>query len=262
MKKILALSLAALLALSFMSCNKSDETEDAGNDAIMIAENKIEYDDYDLTYAVNESGNYEITGIIYDGDETISVSVPDEIDDRPVTGIADSAFKAVTALDEIDIPDSIEYIGNFAFYGCTGITEITIPDTVNTIGKGAFQCCAMLTKITLPATLKVIDDYTFFDCKSLAQIALPETLTDIGAGAFWSCDALKSVTVPASVKAIGDAAFIYCDTLETITVNSADATIGEWALGEHESGITVKAPAGSTAQAHTQATNTTFEPLA
>ena len=228
MKKIIALALAALLALSIMGCSKKDETTLADGVDELILEEVLTYGDFE--YAVNDDGDFEIIGYTYSGADSVAVEVPSSIEGRPVTGIGNDAFKAIATINAITIPTSIEYIGDFAFYGCTGLTSVTVPDSVKSVGTGAFWGCSELTSVTLSASLKTLGDYAFWNCEKLASAALPQTLETIGEGAFWNCMALKELTVPVSVTSIGRGAFIYCEALTKVTFASTTVTIGEGAF--------------------------------
>lgn len=226
MKKILALTLAALLALSIVGCSKDDE-DDSGNDDAVV-EDVLTYGDFE--YAVNSDGDFEITDYIYTGAESVDVEIPSQIDGRPVTGIAGDAFKAVTAMKSVTIPDSIEYIGQFAFYGCTSLTSVMLPDYITSIGTGAFWGCSSLTSITLPSALRTIGDYAFWNCEKLSNVTLPEALETVGEAAFWGCEAFTEVSVPASVKNVGRSAFAYCTSLTKATFLNNNVEIGKGAF--------------------------------
>ena len=60
-----------------------------------------------------------------------------------VTKIGNNAFDC-TAIQAIDLPDSLQTIGNHAFENCTSLKSITIPSSVTSIGYNAFENCDML----------------------------------------------------------------------------------------------------------------------
>lgn len=228
MKKLLALALAAILALSIVGCSDSEDNDDYSQNNSNVANEVLVYENFE--YAVNDSGNFEIVGYTYTGVESISIEVPSSIDGRPVTGIGNEAFKSVTTMSEIKIPDSIEYIGNFAFDSCTGLTAVTLPNSVKTVGIGAFWGCSKMTSLTLSANLVEIGNYAFWDCEKLGSVTLPETLKTIGDGAFWNCKSLAAVSIPDSVETVGMGAFIYCDALTEASFLSASVEIGDGAF--------------------------------
>ena len=131
MKKILAMILASLLLLSFVSCNKGSEDSETAPAETEAPEEVLTYESFN--YAVNEYGDYEIVGYVNNGVDSLNITVPSSIDGRPVTGIGADAFKASTVLKSITLPDTIEYIGAHAFYNCDALTKVVLPDSVKTI---------------------------------------------------------------------------------------------------------------------------------
>lgn len=267
MKKVLAISLAALLALSIMGCSKKEDTStvDAEGGVEEIIAATIEYEGYEFGYEVNEEGDYEITSIEYNDPDSIDVKIPDKIDGRPVTGIGAEAFKADAFISSIELPDSITYIADLAFYGCTGLTEVVIPDSVTSIGQGAFMLCSELKTIKLSANLVTINNYAFMNCTALESITIPEKVEAIGEGAFFSCETIEEIVIPASVKSVGKGAFIYCHKLANVTVNNAQMTFpkteDEKYIGVFvtcDDNLKITAPTGSTAEAYATAEEITF----
>lgn len=56
-------------------------------------------------------------------------------------GIAGGAFKDCSNLISINMPNSIQSIGEWAFHGCSGLASITIPGNVTSIGMYTFMDC-------------------------------------------------------------------------------------------------------------------------
>ncbi len=90
-------------------------------------------------------------------------------DDTLSKEIGASAFRFCTSLEDIDIPNSIEYIGDFAFFGCTDLKEIALPSTVTEIGECAFNNCSRLKTAVIPQAVE-IDLLTFSGCTKLKNI--------------------------------------------------------------------------------------------
>lgn len=42
----------------------------------------------------------------------------------------------------VELPDTVETIGDYAFYGCTGLSKLSFTDTLKRIGSGAFMGCS------------------------------------------------------------------------------------------------------------------------
>lgn len=263
MKKILALSLVALMMLSLAACGSDDEAQTDDQTEETVSDNVVSYDNYSFEYGTNEDGNFEILGCVYSGADSVSIVIPSEIENRPVTGIAADAFKSMTAMTSVTIPDSIKYIGDFAFYCCTGLTSITVPNSVTEIGIGAFWGCSNVTAITVSNKLETLGDYAFWSCNKVASVTLPETLKIIGDGAFWNCEALTEISVPASVTSIGKGAFIYCSALNKATVLSSTVELGEGVFKFCSNNLTLVGTAdeNNTVKAYADAEDITFEVL-
>ena len=73
------------------------------------------------------------------------------------------------------IPDGVVSILSDSFYGCEKLTNINIPDTVTYIGGSAFAGVG-IKNIDLPEKLKTIGDWAFVDCNNLKSIKIPNYL--------------------------------------------------------------------------------------
>ncbi len=86
---------------------------------------------------------------------------------------------------QVIMPQSVEgcpvtEIGYKAFADCKNLEEISLPESLEFIGGYAFSQCSMLKKISLPKGLKKILDHAFYDCSLAEEINLPENLEVIG----------------------------------------------------------------------------------
>ncbi len=188
-KSLLALTLALIMVLGVAPIS-----ELAGVDWASLFAPKAEAATYDIyTYEVDSDG----TIIITDCKESASgaITIPSEIDGKPVTSIGYNAFSFCTGLTSITIPNSVTSIGTYAFYGCSGLTSITIPNSVTSIGGWAFHGCSGLTSITIPNSVTSIGDLAFHGCSGLTSITLGNSVTSIGGWAFNGCTGLTSINV-------------------------------------------------------------------
>lgn len=87
-----------------------------------------------FTYREKTDGIW-ITGCSQSG----SITVPAQIDGKPVVGIAYGAFSDRTDLTAVVLPEGLRYIAEYAFSGCSGVDLLEIPESVEWIGKGALQ---------------------------------------------------------------------------------------------------------------------------
>ncbi|MGM9859347.1 MAG: leucine-rich repeat domain-containing protein, partial [Muribaculaceae bacterium] len=82
--------------------------------------------------------------------------------------ICNECFEYCTSLglseEPLNLPESVENIGDYAFYGCTNLRSINLSSNLISIGVSAFELCKSLESITLPKSLKVIREYAFRYC--------------------------------------------------------------------------------------------------
>ena len=135
------------------------------------------------------------------------------------------AFSDCTALTSIEIPASVETIGNTAFSDCSSLATVTFEkgSRLKTIGNNAYYRCTSLTSIEIPASVETIEKKAFMHCSSLATVTfekgsqLKTIAGDSYDGAFSDCTALTSIEIPASVETIEATAFSDCSKLATVT---------------------------------------------
>ncbi|MDR1307693.1 MAG: leucine-rich repeat domain-containing protein [Treponema sp.] len=193
-----------------------------------------------------EAGNGEVTITDYMGSAT-NVTIPEQINNLPVTVIGDYAFSD-NRLTGVTIPHSVTVIGMGAF-AYNQLTAVTIPGSVTIIGGGAFAD-NQLTRVTIPANVDMSVSsfnsllyvlYTTNDRKAAvyafsrskdgdfdslvcnntveiagyhgkaAELALPEKINGLPVVAIgaeaFAKNHLTSVTIPGSVTVIGEMAF-------------------------------------------------------
>ncbi|MDD6463358.1 MAG: leucine-rich repeat protein [Clostridiaceae bacterium] len=111
-------------------------------------------------------------------------------EDLPWYGIKDS-IKTVVFDGE---PTSI---GDYAFSGLSALESIEIPESVTSIGAGAFENCTSLKEITVPSAVDKINENAFKNCTALKTVNLPDGITSIGEKAFYNTAVYND---PASYK--------------------------------------------------------------
>ena len=146
-------------------------------------------------------------------DETKSAIRKIEIADGNLIGIGDRTFTNWSNLEEVVLPEGLQYIGETAFYG-TALKSIVIPDSVTSLGKQAFAACASLVSVDLGAGVTVLPERAFEQCTSLAAIDL-SNVTSIGSNAFRECASIAEIEL-VKVTEIGSSAFYGCTSLKTL----------------------------------------------
>ncbi len=76
--------------------------------------------------------------------------IPAALGGYPVKNIGEAAFRNMTGITSMTIPDGMLTIGGGAFDGCSGLTTVIIPASVRDIGTNAFRGCPGLTLYVYP----------------------------------------------------------------------------------------------------------------
>lgn len=226
MKRIILAIAAAIMALTAAACagekeskpdvtvedtrpfsaeSKPQTTSKPRTDSTAESEEAV----CDFEYSVKD-GKATITSYLGNGD---IVDIPAELDGYPVAVIGKGAFED-SNITAVRLPEGIEEIKSCAFKDCFELYNINIPDSVTFIGESAFENCTDLVRIKLPNSLKTIEDGTFRSCFSLRTAELGENIDSIGCEAFYDCDSLVRISFPDSVREIEDRAFARCDALK------------------------------------------------
>jgi hypothetical protein len=170
-----------------------------------------------------------------------------------VTTIGDEAFRG-TALQSVELPETLTTMGNFVFYMCTDLESITIPEGLETLGAYSFMGCVSMESFHIPSTLLSVGDASFLGCMNLTDLTVdddhpyykvedgilysqdgtilyfyppartdttftvPDGVQDIYDGAFFECTNLQYVELPEGLIIIGSGAFDYCSSLTAVTI--------------------------------------------
>lgn len=127
------------------------------------------------------------------------------------------AFQS-TSIQYIDLPDNLEYLGEYVFSE-SRIKEMTLPPKITAVPKGLCSQCGSLESVILHQDITKIGEAAFYNCGRLKEIVFPENLGVIGPESFFGCGLIQ-VVVPNTVVRIGQLAFSQCKRLETITLSS------------------------------------------
>ncbi len=211
----------------------------------------------DFTYTlIDEYSKVQI--LSYIGSDT-DVVIPDRIDNKKVTSIADSAFreKSITSvvfgqyvesignyafyscqsLNKLDFSkSSVKTIGDYAFTVCESLKSIEFPDSLESIGYGAFSAYtngyrgsyvgSSLKSVKFGSGLKSIADYAFYENSALNTVKFTGVaLTSIGYQSFYNT-AITELDLSGADASIGTYAFYRCNSLETVKLSGVK-TIGQ-----------------------------------
>ena len=206
--------------------------EEIGNKGFINWNDKNKDYEYDssLTYSHNYENGEQIVSIQCDitnvkdkafidlvNDENISrltyIEIPETIE-----SIGESAFKGCSLLSQVYINGSnLTEIKNNSFYKCSSLFKIVIPETVNRIGSSSFCYCEKLRDVSSLPNVSYIGDSAFYRCSSLTGFTFSDKLTYIGSYAFAHCSKLLSIIkIPSGVKSILRNTFYFCKEITSV----------------------------------------------
>jgi hypothetical protein len=174
---------------------------------------------------------FQVDGISYEttsdttcsliqGIDSAAIAIPQEVTNLgqtyTVTAIGENAFYGCSHLTNVELPGTIQSIGDLAFYSA-GLQRIEIPSSVLSIGRYAFRYCTSLINVQIHDGITSIEEGTFYFCRSLDSISIPNSVTTIGDYAF-SESGITTLELPSSVTTLGNFAFEYCTKLNSIVI--------------------------------------------
>lgn len=202
------------------------ETKNYNDFAYQISDNQVIITGYaksNLLYWNSTEYDYRY------GEFEENVIIPEEIEGLPVTAVGDRAFLR-SAFSTVQIPDSVERIGDGAFTGCGNLTEIQFPSALTSIGNSAFSGCLSLTEVRIPDSVTELGDSIFYNCQNLKKAVLPSQTEKIPDWTFSACYALEQPDFPENVKIIGHGAFERCWNLQNFDIPPSVVSIEDVAF--------------------------------
>lgn len=168
------------------------------------------YNEYDNAFYLGGNENAYVA-LIQAKNKNITSCVINE-KTKVIVGLA---FERCGDLTDIDIPDSVTYIGRYAFV-CSGIVNLTIGNGVRVIEREAFFGCSKLKNLIIGENVTMIGSNAFADCGNLTCVIIPDSVISVGNGAFCSCEKLMSVIIGENVSYIGYETFRGCERVVEI----------------------------------------------
>ena len=198
-----------------------------GLDIYWILEEGTSYEHYEAP------GNFYVVKDFFVDEEVArtatELSIQSNINGLPVTVIntgnhnsSDEGFCALNetiyeSITKIKLPSTIEEIYSYSFCQFPNVEYLELPESVESIGDGVFGEMKSLKEITIPAKVKVLPKYAFMNCVSLEKVNFAGTIEGIGARCFESCKALKTIDLPETMVYLNGGAFKYSG-LTSITI--------------------------------------------
>lgn len=169
------------------------------------------------------------------------------------TGIGSYSFAGCKTLRNI-VFNNTERIYKQAFYYCSALESIQIPETVTEIGEGAFKACGNSKSVRIPSSVTTISKEAFMSCSGdatiecnisnytsyssspyymnkFSSIVIGDSATQIGDNSFQSSSSLETLHIGDSVTYVGTRAFYNSKNLHTVTIGKSVTLISGMAFG-------------------------------
>lgn len=105
-------------------------------------------------------------------------------------------------IESISLPPTIKKIAAYAFQNCRELSNIELPESVETIGDRSFWSSAIKT-LHIPSKAQTIGQFAFADCDQLSSVIIGQNVIAIGSSAFAGCKSLLEVFCTALMPANG-----------------------------------------------------------
>lgn len=172
----------------------------------------IEFDDHIMLGTYKDTEQYIITPTEIKGKPVTCIDFTNNSSKCKIKGIkisegvtelCDQAFRYLN-IEEVELPDSLEYIGSNAFNQAT-ITQLKVPSSVKTLGVGAFASCGLLDTLDL-GSVEYIPNNVATSCRNLKTVTMSENVKWVDANAFSLDKSLEQLDIPEGAVLNGDVA--------------------------------------------------------
>jgi len=208
----------------------TQKTLDANNNPVnaLVKDSSLKADSNGVLTFPSGYESIEMAGGDFAGNQEITkVVIPEGI--KVLRG--QKSFDSANNIEAIEIPQSIELLGNRVFYRVSpkiDTFDSTEYPNLKVIEESAFQQSYVKT-VRIGGNIKDIPASMFLADTNLESLTIDEGVETIGFKAFGSDDTydtkLKSLKIPSTVKSIGGGAFGYRCALEDLQILSSSLTI-------------------------------------
>ncbi len=251
-KKLFFIVVAVFLLGSLLACTGVSEETQKKIDihSFFVTTHKTKED---VEYHITKEGTIEITGYT-DSTTRTEITVPDEIDGKPVTLIKNFSLFNTDTLQIIHIGKNVAEIEDWAltnnksmkafdvskenqfFTDVDGVLfthdkkKLVCYPTARNVEIDRYGQTTETTTYDVPEGTEEIGVRAFYRCTYLTAVKLPSTLKKIGEMAFHRCEQVAGIEFPEGLESIGKDAFTYCYGLTELTFPVSLKSIGTYAF--------------------------------
>lgn len=183
-KRIVLTLTAAALLVGLLGCGKQQSgaqnqdkpNEQSGNNQSQSADTENNKPNEEIQFLYDELGDGKCALRNCLGDAK-TITVPGELNGLTVVQIKGNCFIR-GMVEEIILPDSVEYIAGFAFNGCEQLRTVKFGAGLKKIGQMAFNICPKLESLSFPEGMESMS-LPFISCTELKEVYIPATVTEI-----------------------------------------------------------------------------------
>ena len=145
-------------------------------------------------------------------------------------------------LTTINLPGTVEKIGNYAFKGTSLSGSLYLPNSLKTIGVRAFASLKLTGTLTIPDSVTTISSEAFYNNKfTKLVIGQNSSLTTIGNNAFRNNQISNAIALPKSLTTVGYNAF-RANSISKLALNYGLKSIGYEAFESNKITGTINIP--------------------
>ena len=145
-------------------------------------------------------------------------------------------------LTTINLPGTVEKIGDYAFKGTSLSGSLYLPNSLKTIGIGAFDSLKLTGTLTIPDSVTTISSEAFYNNKfTKLVIGQNSSLITIGNNAFRNNQISNAIALPKSLTTVGYNAF-RANSIPKLALNYGLKSIGQEAFESNKITGTINIP--------------------
>ena len=175
----------------------------------------------EFEYMILNDSCVSLSGVTYVDWSKNCMTVPSFVTFYDITyrviSLAAGAFAyngfGVSGIDRLVLSEGIKEIGGTALQSCD-FKSIELPNSLEKIGEDAFNLCHELESLDIPGSVKVVQGIQ--QCPSLKQVILHEGTQFLGPNFLANCPKLKEVLFPNSICYYAGGTMTGCDLLSSI----------------------------------------------
>lgn len=179
-KKIVLMLTVLALLVGIIGCgdghSQGKPGEQGGTNQAQGADTQNNKPDEEVEFLFDELGDGKCAVRNCLGDAK-TITVPGELGGFTVVQIKGNCFVR-GVVEEIILPDSVEYIASYAFNGCEQLRTVKFGAGLKRVGEMAFNICPKLESLSFPEGMEYMK-FPFVSCTSLKEVYIPATVTEI-----------------------------------------------------------------------------------